>query len=57
MAQGPEGYLWGLAYLVCGGICGSESLPQSPETGVNDGIPTSSPLQLQAPYLPFRSRM
>lgn len=41
VAQGPEWYLRGLAYLVCGGICRSESLPQSPETVVNDGIPTS----------------
>lgn len=49
MAQGPEGYLWGLAYLVCGGICGSESLPQSPETGVNDGILNSSPPSTPGP--------
>lgn len=41
MAQGPEQYLRGLVYLVCGGMCGNESLPQSPETVVNDGIPTS----------------
>ena len=41
MAQGPEQYLQGLVYLVCGGMCGNESLPQSPETVVNDGIPTS----------------
>ena len=52
----PRGYLRGLACLTCGGICGGESLPQSPETAVNGAIPTPRPL-LQAPYLPFRSRM
>lgn len=43
VAQSPEGYLRGLACLMCGGICGGESLPQSPETAVNGGVPTPRP--------------